>query len=178
MAKSVDRGMNRLLREMQYLDDHELRMGVLSGTVDSDSMGKFAGDRRGDEPKEGPRGRRSELTQVEVFLIHETGLGVPKREVIRYVMDAERSSISDMAKRVTQLVMNGKLSGEEALAFLGEHIVVKYQKRILNRIPPALKESTIKQKTRNDGRTATVPLVLYGQYNRSFRYSMVRRGRA
>lgn len=173
MAKSVDRGMNTLIRELEYLDNNELRMGVLAGGVDSDSLGRVAGDVKAEDRKKGQRGEQKELTQIEVFAIHELGLGITKRNVIAFVLDKHRAEIGNMVVRVTNLVTAGKMTGEDALGFVGEFIVGKFQKRIFDRIPPSLAEATIESKTRRDGKKADIPLVLYSQYNRSFRWNIV-----
>ncbi len=174
MAKSVDRGMTGLLREMQYLEDHEIRMGVLAGSVDSDSLGQKAGDVRSEDRKLAQSGQQEELTQIEVFTIHELGLGITQRNVISFVMDKHRPEIQKMEERVMNLVFEGKMTGEDALGFMGEFIVGKYQQRIFDRIDPPLAEETIAAKTRKDGKKADIPLVLYSQYNRSFRWNIVK----
>lgn len=176
MARSVDGGMTTLIKEMEYLDTHVIRMGVLGGIVDSDSEGRVAGDVKAEDRKQGQRGQQLELTQIEVFAIHELGLGIAQRNVIAFVMDKHRHAIGKLAERVTNLVMDGKMTGADALGFLGEFIVAKYQERIFNRIDPPLAPATITQKTRLDGKKADIPLVLYSQYNRSFRWNIVAKG--
>lgn len=178
MAKSVDSGMTKLIAEMQYLDDHVVRIGVLAGSVDSDSLGNEAGDVKAEDLKEGRHGEQLELTQIEVFAIHELGLGIHKRNVITYVMDKHRATFDKLAIRVTNLVLDGKLTGLDALAFMGEKMVELCQKRIFDRINPPLEDATIKSKTRRDGKRADIPLVFRGQYSRSFRWNVVPRSQS
>ena len=179
MARSVDRGMTKLMREMKFLDEHTLRIGVLAGGVDSDSAGRVAGDVRAsdqvDKPGKGGSKTRSTVTQVEVFAAHELGKGVPRRESLGWVMDREKEQISSVSSRAAALVMSGKMTGERALGLVGEKVVGLIQKRIRDRIAPKLSDETIERKTRADGKKADTPLVLFGQYIRSFRWNVVAR---
>lgn len=180
MARDVDRGMNTLLKELEYLDNHTLRIGVLAGGVDSDSAGKVAGERKAEDTVEVPGkggGTRtvSTVTQVEVFAAHELGKGVPRRESLGWVMDNEREALGEVARRTSTLVLDGKMTGERALGFMGEQTISLIQKRIRDRIPPELDERTVDRKTRSDGRKADIPLIMFGQYIRSFRWNVVER---
>jgi hypothetical protein len=171
--------MNKLLREMEFLAKNEVRIGVLAGTTDSDSESNRskAGDVKAQDFVEtfGPGGSRtrSNVTQVEVFAVHELGLGVPKRDSLSWVMDHERQAINTIAQRVSALVMAGKLTGQQALGLTGELIISLVQRRIRERIPPPLDDATVERKTRLDGKTADIPLIFLGQFIRSFRWNVV-----
>lgn len=169
--------MDALLRNLAFLDDNEVRIGVLSGSTTSDSEGKAAGDRKAEDKVDrmGARGARTQgdMTQAEVFAAHELGLGVPKRSSLGWVMDNERPEIEKISARVSRLVFEGKMDGETALGFVGERIIALVQKRIRDRIPPELSPATLEQKTRADGMQADIPLILFGQYIRSFRWNIV-----
>lgn len=179
MVVDRDTGMNALIREMKYLADNEVRVGVLAGSTDSDSesKGNAAGDVQADDlvevPDKGGGRKRSRVTQVEVFAVHELGLGVPKRESLGWVIDHERSEIQGFAERVTGNVMDGRMTGQQALGFMGEKIIALVQKRIRERIPPPLEDATVEFKTRADGKEANIPLIFLGQYIRSFRWNVV-----
>ena len=168
MARDVDRGMNTLIKELNYLDNHTLRIGVLAGGVDSDSAGKVAGERKAEDTVEVPGkggGTRkvTTVTQIEVFAAHELGKGVPRRESLGWVMDNEREALGDVARRTSTLVLDGKMTGERALGFMGEKTIALIQKRIRDGISPELDERTIERKTRAGGKTAAIPLISFSQ---------------
>lgn len=91
----------------------------------------------------------SDLTNVMIAAINEYGTldgRVPERSVIRATIDGDRAEIAEIAGRLQQGVLLGKLDKVQALKLLGEKIVALMRKRILAGIDPPNAPSTIAAK--------------------------------
>lgn len=154
-------GMDRHLKEMEYLAKHAVRVGALEGP------GK-GGTVQGGAPKEGSRG----LTVADVFSFHEFGLGNnPERSSLNWVMENKQDELLAHSLRLQGLVLDGKMTGEQALSFMGEKILSLVKQRIRDGIPPPLSEARKKQKVRA-GKPGNTPLIDTSQLINSTRYNI------
>lgn len=113
----------------------------------------------------------SGLTLAEVASIHEFGLGVPERSMVRQFVDENADQIREWQKRAAEAVIAGEVTAEQVLELLGEQILGAMKERILAGIPPGLSEST----KRKRGGDAT-PLVDTAQMIGAFAYKLVTGG--
>ncbi len=155
-----------LMRELAFLDTHEVRVGVLTGA------GK-GGAVQGDAPKSTDGGKKSPLTVADVFSFHELGRGRnPKRSSIVWVMDAKQAEISAFAEKAMLAVIDGHMTGAQAYGLIGEKIVSLAKMRIKSKIPPPLSARRLRQKMRA-GKSGEVPLIHTGQLINSLRHNVI-----
>lgn len=163
MVQVKSQGMTALRRELAYLAAHEVRIGVLTGSARGGSVDASA-------PK---AGAKQALTVADVFALHELGTRrTPKRSSIVWVMDHKSDDIAKIAERVQALVLDGRMTGETALYFVGEKILSLAKSRIKSKIPPPLSEERLAQKVRA-GKSGETPLIHTGQLVNSLRYTVV-----
>jgi hypothetical protein len=160
-----DTGMDELMKELAYLEDHELRIGWMS---DPDSKSK------GEDPMQktkDAKGNTKPTTVAEIAVMHEFGLGNnPVRSSLGYVMDKDRDEIERTQADWVDGVIEGAVTGKEALAAVGEQTTSLIKKRIRSNIPPELTEARKKQKVR-DGKSGDTALVFRGHLINSVRYA-------
>jgi len=103
----------------------------------------------------------SKLTVLDIATIHEFGLGNnPERSFIRATFDENQ----ELIYRLAQLVVDGKLTREQALNQLGLRFQAQVIDRINSNIPPPLAPATIKRKG------SSLALVDTGQLKSSITY--------
>lgn len=154
-----------IMRELDFLVKHEVRVGVLTGP------GK-GGNVDGAAPKQA-EGKRAPLTVADVFSFHELGRGRnPKRSSIVWVMDAKKDELAAFGEKCMLAVFSGKMSGEQALGLMGEKVVSLAKMRIKSKIPPPLSAARLLQKKRA-GKSGEVPLIHTGQLINSLRYNVI-----
>lgn len=133
----------------------------------------FIGDSGGAEHKD------SVLTVAGVAAIHEYGAperNIPERSFIRGTIEAHSSEVQGFIDHQNKSVLLQKIDVKEALGRLGLFITALIKNRIVKEhVPPPLKESTIKAKTRA-GKTGEVPLVDTAQMLNSIRHQVVMSG--
>lgn len=133
----------------------------------------FIGDVGGAEHKD------SHLTVAGVAAIHEYGApeqNIPERSFIRGTIEAHSNEVQGFIDQQSRSVVLQKIDVKEALGRLGLFMVSLIKNRIVKEhIPPPLKESTIRAKTR-DGKVGDVPLVNTGQMLNSIRHQVVMGG--
>ena len=137
-----DRGASRLLRDAANAH-FQIRLGVF-----------------GSEKHEG-----TEMTIAQLLEIHELGLGVPERSVLRAWAEKHEADIqNDMRAAVRQMLL-GRLSPENAAKLLGVRWVGQLQTFISSgQVQPPLAQSTI------DAKGSSVPLIDTGQLRSSLTY--------
>lgn len=91
---------------------------------------------------------------AEVAAIHEFGLGVPERSMVRGFVDEHGDEVRAWQRLAAQAVLERRLDALQALEQLGEKILGAMKERILAGIPPELAEST--KKSRGDDAVALV----------------------
>lgn len=156
-AKVDDRVFRELRRKIGRLADAHVKVGVLSAQAN--------------QPHEG-----SDMTIVEIAAVHEYGseaAGIPERSFIRATFEGGEAPVQqrDLSAKLARQIIAGDLSPEEALQVLGQWGVAQVKKKITSRIPPPLKEATIKRKTVG-GKRGDVPLVDTGQLISSITYEV------
>lgn len=151
-----------LERELAYIDAHEVRVGVLTG-----------GALKGNQSDGASKHTGSTLTVADVFSFHELGRGNnPKRSSIVWVMDNKQGEIAALSQKCMDAVIDGKMSGEQALGLIGEKILSLAKRRIQSRIPPKLSASRLRQK-RRAGKAGQTPLIHTGQMINSLRWNII-----
>lgn len=111
----------------------------------------------------------SKLTVLDIATIHEFGLGNnPERSFIRATFDANQEQNLELIYRLAQLVLDGKLTRDEALNQLGLRFQAQVIDRINSNIPPPLSPATVKRKG------SSLALVDTGQLKSSITYKIER----
>ncbi len=108
----------------------------------------------------------SKLTVGDVATIHEFGLGVPERSMIRGWADASEGQNNGVLKRIGESVIKGVYSADTGLERAGVLFVAQIQARMVAGIPPALEASTIARKG------SSVPLINTGQMKSSILFKV------
>lgn len=97
------------------------------------------GPNGGPAPQHGDSG----MTSAEILKIHEFGLGVPERSVIRWVQKAKRRELLAAVRKGVKNAIDKGWGPDQVAKLLGELAVKLMRERILSRIPPPLAESTL-----------------------------------
>lgn len=108
-----------------------------------------------------------------IAAVHEFGapsVGVPERSFIRSTMDEEESELSELSKKVSINVIDGKWTMEKGLGIIGLKIKSLIQGKITSITEPPLKEATIKAKG------SSKPLIDSGQLRASITHEVVMEG--
>jgi hypothetical protein len=147
-VEDVDRGWKRIVRDMTKGAKADL-------VVDVGLVGSEAAE---------PHGELGELTNADVGLFHEYGTdtGIPERSFIRALVDEKHAQITRFFERISQGIIDDKVSEERGLGLAGTQVVAWIKARILAHIPPPLTEETIELKTVG-GKKGTTPLIDTGQ---------------
>lgn len=153
MVTDKDKGYKKFLAEMLKASGATpyVKVGVLEGE----------GDKTYTED--------NSLTTVQVATFHEFGTegGVPERSFLRSTHDEK---MREIAKKQDEILVDTFIKFKHSLAtglgLLGEWFKAEVQKKIRSNIPPALKESTI----RNKG--SSVALIDTGQMVQSISYKV------
>lgn len=107
----------------------------------------------------------SEMTIAQLLEIHELGLGVPERSVLRAWVTAEQASIDAAMAAAYRKILLGKLTPEQAAKILGARFVGQLQTFISDgRVQPPLAPATVQAKG------SSVPLVDSGQLKSAISY--------
>lgn len=91
--------------------------------------------------KDNPHGD-SGLTSAQLLKIHEFGIGVPERSVVRYVKAAHRDKIADAFKHAVVQVITRGWGPDQVAEYVGDIVVELMRQRIESGIPPELAAST------------------------------------
>lgn len=111
---------------------------------------------------------KGDVNIVSIATIHEFGApkaGIPERSFIRANFDKNEDEYFEQIKGYLDRVFQGEISAKTLYKKMGQTVAQDTQKLIRKKIPPALKDSTIKarKKRGNKGKT---PLIdtgrLYG----------------
>jgi hypothetical protein len=166
--KVIDRSA-AIRSELEFLQTHEVRVGILTGGT----LPSGASDASAPKKTDSGKAPKTPLTVAQVFSFHELGRGHnPKRSSIVWVMDFNTEEIAKISDKAMLAVMDGKMSGRQALSLIGEKIVSLAKRRIKSKIQPALSASRLRQKMRN-GKSGEVPLIHTGQMINSLRWNIV-----
>lgn len=103
------------------------------------------------------------LTVADVATIHEFGLGVPERSIVRGFVDENRSEIERILKVSARQVVKGSDPNTQAER-VGAWAVGKMKERVIAGIEPPLTEETKRQKMKKSGGgPKETPLILTSQ---------------
>jgi hypothetical protein len=117
----------------------------------------------GSEAHEGTPG----LTIAQLFEIHELGLGVPERSVLRAWAEASEDQIMADLRQAYHKILTLKLTPDRAAAIIGARFVGSIQKFISDgRVQPPLAQSTI------DKKGSSVPLIDTGQLRSAITFAV------
>lgn len=136
-----DRGAARLLRDAANAH-FQIRLGVF-----------------GDAKHEGASGADGgEMTIARLLEIHELGLGVPERSILRAWAEKHEADIQNDMRAAVRQMLTGRLSPDRAAKLLGVRWVGQLQTFISSgQVEPPLAQSTI------DKKGSSVPLIDTGQ---------------
>ncbi len=136
----VDKGWNRLQRELNEFGDSFIDIGIQGSEATQDRGG---------------------LTNAEIGEIHEFGLGVPQRSFLREWTSSNAAEIQQIIQQAA--VMGGlhSLNAEQSMERAGLGLVGSVQERMSAGIPPANSPETIARKG------SSTPLIDTGQLRQS-----------
>jgi hypothetical protein len=138
-TKFDDRVWQKLRKELGKAADRAVRVGLI-------------GSKGGNETTD------SGFTIVEVGAVHEFGSStVPKRSFIIDTFDDKRSEQAKLTAKLTQALMNSKITIDKALDVLGLWGVNEVKSRIVAGIDPELKDAT------KDRKGSPTPLIDTGR---------------
>ena len=107
------------------------------------------------------------LTVQDVATFHEFGtIHAPQRSFIRSTYDANIPALTEMVGDAAAKVLAGSDMKKEG-GLIGLWLQAKIQKRITDRIPPPLAQSTI------DAKGSDVPLIDTGRLRRSITFEVI-----
>lgn len=86
------------------------------------------------------------MTNVQLAVIHEYGLGVPRRSFIRDAIDEHWKDINGWLTEAGQKAIAQEATLEHGLALVGQKVLTLIRNRIRAHIYPPLKKETIKRK--------------------------------
>jgi hypothetical protein len=143
-VRSVDHGANALIKAMKAIQGTTLRVGVLQGDAS-----------------------HGETTVGDIAEYQEFGTeDIPARSFIRAWYDESLTKNRAAMRVVLRQVTRGTITIQQAFGQLGSLFVAEIQKRIVERIPPPLKDSTVKAKG------SDVPLIDTGQLRASITFEV------
>ena len=150
--REVDKGANKLLKAARDFGGKVLRVGIVGGAGEEEhSPGVTVGDIAG---------------------FHEFGDGNnPERSWLRAWFDGDQSNIKQDVRKVTRLVLEGRMDEQQALDILGAKFVGEIQKRIADGIAPPLLEATVRRKVAM-GTGGATPLIATGQFRGSISWEV------
>lgn len=90
--------------------------------------------------------KTQDITLAAVALMHEFGNGVPERSWLRAWFDANEEEVKSLIFGLGAQILEGQITQEQALHFLGVSFREGIKQRIRANIPPALAASTVKKK--------------------------------
>lgn len=137
-----DLGWNRAKRAMKGLGKSTVDVGVL------------------DEHN----ARSDEVGNIMLMLVHEFGIGVPERSVIRATIDKNKRKYINLIKTLARFVLFGQMGKEQALTIIGAKVEADMKARVRAGLQPSLKEATKK------GKKSSTPLIDTGQLLSSLDY--------
>ena len=147
VSKDLRGEFDARLREIERFEGLEIRAGILAN--------------------EGAETHSEGLTVLDVASFHEFGTRrIPARSFLRGYYDERESDLDEGLDRMLASVVAGKRTAQSAGDAFGSAVVAGIQKRISDRIEPALADATIARKG------SDVPLIDTGQLRSSITYDL------
>jgi len=110
--------------------------------------------------------RSDDIGNMELALIHELGLGVPERSVIRDTIDLNQTAYRIFIRKLAQQVVIGRITKKQALELIGLKIQADMRARVGSSELEELADSTKERKG------SSAPLLDTGQYRSSIDYEV------
>lgn len=121
----IDRGWNRIRRQMKLLDNSFTKVGVQEGELRADDLSEM----------------------VIVAAANEFGTErIPERSFLRSTVDKKRRQIFALKKTMYNQILDGRKSTRRGLQIIGEDVQFKIQSTIRKLKTPPNAPSTIKRK--------------------------------
>lgn len=157
-----------LLKELEYIDEHIVRIGVL-GEDDSHmvmiaSVNEFGVDIQVTEKM------RKYLHKMGLHLKKSTTkITIPERSFIRSTFDENEDKLERYAEKLLQGVLDGKITGKQCLERIGEYLRTKISSKIRDIKEPPNHPFTQKMKAIDN------PLIDSGRLRQSITYEVVKK---
>ena len=120
----VDRGWNKIMRELKLTDRSYVKVGVQAGEMHKPSS-------KGSKPKD-------TTDMVKIAVTNEFGsVGVPERSFLRSTTDEQQRNLGIMKAEAIRKITTGRTSVKRELKTIGLHLEGEVKKKIKNlRTPP------------------------------------------
>ncbi len=130
MVRVIDRGYNRIRKELRLLDGSFTKVGIQSNT-----------------PRKAKAGEKAPFTMVEVGLANEFGtVTQPPRSFMRTTYDERRAIVERLMESEKGKIFAGRSTVGRSLALIGEYYQGQVQTKIRSNVPPPNAESTVRRK--------------------------------
>ncbi len=123
-----------------------------------------------------PADENGVITTVVLAAVHEFGRldgSIPERSFIRATVEKNRAEYIKLVRRLSRLVLLGKLTEKKALAIIGQQVMSDIQAAMEEGLEPGLAASTIRQKKRQGKKPPYKPLIDTGHLKNSVTYDVV-----
>ena len=159
----------QLLDELEFLANHQLEIGILSGEQDAQVLMIAAVHEFGVRIAV-TDAMRAYLHGIGIHLRADTTeINIPERAPLRGGFDAHINEIDSTIERLLNGVMEGKTTGRAMLEALGGVVVSKMQEYLINLSDPPNHPATIERKGSSN------PLVDSGQLGSSITFKIVKK---
>ena len=145
-----DKGEQSIKEAVRAMKTIELMVGVL------DSAGTH---------------RDAGIHMAELMNLHEFGIGVPERSVIRATIDENVDVYNKLMADLIDDIVMGRRTPKDAVSILGEQIVSDMKKRFGSADLTPLSKATIASKTKR-GKAGNRPLIDTAQLRNSVNYEV------
>lgn len=130
MVRSIDKGWNRIRKEIRLMDQSFTKVGIQQG-----------------EKRTAKPGEKDPFTMVEVGLANEFGTETQAaRSFMRSTYDERRGTIDRLMESEKNKILAGTSTTARSLGLIGEYFQGQVQKKIRSNVPPPNAESTVKRK--------------------------------
>ncbi len=161
-----------LVRELNYLATHQVHIGIFADAERNDDAPMlviaYAHEFGAKVPKrfktthvQGPWGSTKERDESAKWII------IPERSYLRAGFDANADEIQGKMEYLLGLVLDGKITGQQALNAIGGFVATRIQAYLTDLKTPPLAESTIRRKGSSN------PLIDTGQLRDSITWQVV-----
>lgn len=154
-----------LVRELNYLATHQVHIGIFADAERTDDAPMlviaYAHEFGAKIPKRQARFEDLDDESPEKWII------IPERSYLRAGFDANADEIQGKMEYLLGLVLDGKITGQQALNAIGGFVATRIQAYLTDLKTPPLAESTIRRKGSSN------PLIDTGQLRDSITWQVV-----
>lgn len=130
MPRVIDRGWDRIRKEMRLMNGSFTKVGIQAGTPRRASK---------EDPKPAP--------MVTVALANEFGTpDQPERSFMRTTYDERRATVTRLMESEKDKILRGASTTARSLALVGEYFQGQVQKKIRSNVPPPNAPATVRKK--------------------------------